>query len=36
MKNSTGRKLLEQKYGKVLAATRIYVTTDPDKGILHD
>ena len=28
--------LLEQKYGKVLAATRIYVTTDPDKGILHD
>lgn len=28
--------LLEKKYGNVLAATRIYVTTDPEKGILHD
>lgn len=28
--------LLEQKYGDVIASTRIYVTTDPDKGILHD
>ena len=28
--------VLEQKYGKVMAASRIYVTTDPEKGILHD
>ena len=28
--------VLEQKYGPVMAASRIYVTTDPDKGILHD
>ena len=28
--------LLEQKYGEVSAASRIYVTTDPEKGILHD
>lgn len=28
--------LLEQKYGEVAAASRIYVTTDPEKGILHD
>ena len=28
--------LLEQKYGEVMAAQRIYVTTDPEKGILHD
>ena len=28
--------VLEQKYGEVLAASRIYVTTDPEKGILHD
>ena len=28
--------VLEQKYGPVMAASRIYVTTDSDKGILHD
>ncbi len=28
--------LLEQKYGEVSAASRIYITTDPEKGILHD
>ena len=28
--------VLEQKYGEVMAASRIYVTTDPEKGILHD
>lgn len=28
--------LLEQKYGEVSASSRIYVTTDPEKGILHD
>ncbi len=28
--------VLEQKYGDVIAASRIYVTTDPEKGILHD
>ena len=33
---STLKILLEQKYGEVSAASRIYVTTDPEKGILHD
>lgn len=28
--------VLEQKYGEVMAASRIYITTDPEKGILHD
>lgn len=28
--------VLEQKYGEVMAASRIYVTTDSEKGILHD
>ena len=28
--------VLEEKYGEMAAASRIYVTTDPEKGILYD